>query len=390
MSLPLGWHTDLAAHRLSGARIDDRGDHLVVATPAEPTYHWGNFVLVTDPAAVDDASRWVETFEQAFPEARHRAVGLVADPGERIAWSAAGLVLEHEDVLATVSGPVRRPPVTAYTTRELCSDDDWEQLAVTIDEPTPAQVDFARRRGATRRAMVERGAAAFFGAFEGERLAASLGIVDCGQGVFRYQEVHTDAGHRRRGLAAHLVGVAADWAADRGCRRWVIVADSDSEAGRLYRSLGFGFVLRSSQAYRGPDRVDVTAVGAVVVDDEGRVLLVQRGHEPERGRWTVPGGRVEEGESLAEAVAREVREETGLEVAVHEELWSLRKRVDDARDYVIRDFRATVTGGRLRPGDDAPDARWVAPEDLDALPLTEDLLAWLRRAGVVVSGPEVE
>jgi acetyl-CoA carboxylase carboxyl transferase subunit beta len=82
-----------------------------------------------------------------------------------------------------------------------------------------------------------------------------------------------------------------------------------------------------------------------------------------------------------------VLEETGLEVEVHEELWSLRKQVDDRHDYEIHDFRATVTGGELRPGDDAPDARWFRPEELADLPLTEDLLAWLARAGIAPGRP---
>lgn len=387
MILPLGWRTDLAVHRLSGARIEQHGDHLVVATPAEPAYHWGNFVLVTDPAAVDDAPRWVAAFEHAFPGARHRAVGLVADPARRIAWAEAGLRLEHEDVLATTGGPQRRPLPPGYRVRELRTDAEWEQLASGIDEPSPERLGFARRRAWTRRAMVERGAAAFFGAFAGDELAASLGIVDCGEGVHRYQEVRTAPGHRRQGLASHLVGVAAEWAAARGSRQWVIVADADSDAGRLYRSLGFGFVLRSSQAYRSPDLTVVQAVGAVVVDDDGRVLLVQRGREPDRGRWSVPGGRLEQGETPAEAVAREVLEETGLAVAVHEELWSLTKDIGDDRAYEIHDFRATVVGGELRAGDDAADVRWFAPEELPGLPVTEDLLVWLARAGIVPGRP---
>ena len=384
MELPLGWRTDLAVHRLSGARIDDRGDHLVVTTPSEPTYHWGNFVLVTDPGAVDDAARWLTTFEAALPGARHRAVGLVAEPVDRIAWPAVGLQLEHEDVLATGDGgPERRPLAPGYQVREIGGDEDWEQVAAGTDGATPARLEFARRRSATRRAMAERGVAAFFGAYADGVLAASLGIVDCGAGIFRYQDVQTAAEHRRRGLASHLAGVAADWAAARGCRQWVIIAEAGSDAGRLYRSLGFDFVLRSSQAYRDPDRVAIPAAGAVVVDDRGRVLLVQRGHEPERGRWTVPGGRLEPGETLGQAAAREVLEETGLEVEVQEELWSLRRQVDDQHDYEIHDFRATVTGGRLRPGDDAPDARWFTSDELAELPVTEDLLAWLRRAGVM-------
>lgn len=353
MRLPLGWHTDLAVHRLSGAIITERSDHLVVRTPSESSYHWGNFVLVTDPAAVDDAGRWVAVFEDEFPEAQHRAIGLVAEPANRIAWAAAGLTLEHEDVLATESGPDHRPLAEGYTVR-----------------PVP-----------TRR--ITSGQAAFFGAFAGDRLVSSLGIVGCGEGIFRYQAVETDERHRRRGLAGHLLGVAADWAADRGARQWVIIADSESDASRLYQAVGFRPVVRSCQAYRSPDRVRVPAVGAVVVDGQGRVLLVLRGHEPERGRWTIPGGKVEQGESLAQAVVREVREETGLDVEVHEELWSLTKPVDDERDYEIHDFRASVVGGELTPGDDAPDARWFEPHELASVPLTQDLSAWLQRAGVL-------
>jgi ADP-ribose pyrophosphatase YjhB (NUDIX family)/GNAT superfamily N-acetyltransferase len=382
MRLPLGWHTDLAVHRLSGATITEHSDHLVVRTPTEASYHWGNFVLVTDPDRLDDAGHWVQVFENELPDARHRAIGMVAEPHNRIAWAAAGLVLEQEDVLATGTGPERRPLPEGYEVRGIRTDDEWAQQG-RPDDPNPARVEFARRHTEARRRIVERGDAAFFGAFAGDRLAASLGVVDCGDGTFRYQDVRTDEQHRRRGLAGHLLGVAADWAAARGCRQWVIVADADSDASRLYQSVGFAPVQPSCQAYRSPDRVRVPAAGAVVVDDDGRVLLVQRGHEPERGRWTVPGGRLEEGETAAEAAVREVREETGLAVEVHEELWSLVKPVDDEHDYEIHDFRASVVGGELRPGDDAPDARWFAPEELTELPMTEDLIAWLQRAGVV-------
>jgi GNAT superfamily N-acetyltransferase len=78
----------------------------------------------------------------------------------------------------------------------------------------------------------------------GEECVSSLGIVLCGQDaegrvVARYQSVQTAVDHRRRGLAGHLLGVAAGWAAERGAQRWVIATESDNPAGRLYRSLGF-------------------------------------------------------------------------------------------------------------------------------------------------------
>ncbi|HTW80220.1 MAG TPA: NUDIX hydrolase [Terracidiphilus sp.] len=106
----------------------------------------------------------------------------------------------------------------------------------------------------------------------------------------------------------------------------------------------------------------LVGVGAVIVHD-GKVLLVQRGREPMKGHWTLPGGVLEVGESLAQGVAREIREETGLEVAVLE-LVELLDRIhrEDGRvrfHYVIADYICRVTGGELRAGSDADRVRWV-------------------------------
>jgi 8-oxo-dGTP diphosphatase len=130
----------------------------------------------------------------------------------------------------------------------------------------------------------------------------------------------------------------------------------------------------------------VLAAGAVIRDDEGRVLLVLRARDPQRGRWSVPGGRVEPGEDLPEAAAREAYEETGLEVAVGPELWRVTVPIGDGRLFEVHDFAATVVGGTLTPGDDAADARWVRPDELSTLPLTADLAVYLARAGIAPSG----
>ncbi|MBA3394168.1 MAG: NUDIX hydrolase [Deltaproteobacteria bacterium] len=121
------------------------------------------------------------------------------------------------------------------------------------------------------------------------------------------------------------------------------------------------------------------AVGGIVFDDAGRVLLVERGRPPGVGLWTVPGGKLELGETLAQAVAREVREETGLVVEVGA-LACVVERVGEGYHYVILDYLARVIGGSLAAADDVRDARFVSEAELGALPVTDGLLDVLARA----------
>jgi 8-oxo-dGTP diphosphatase len=134
----------------------------------------------------------------------------------------------------------------------------------------------------------------------------------------------------------------------------------------------------------------VLAAGAVIIDTAGRLLLVRRGREPQRGRWSVPGGRVEPGERLEVAAARESLEETGLHVEVGPELWTVHLPTGDGRTFEVHDFAATPVAGDLRPGDDADDARWVAVRDLHRLPLTTHLVDHLRGGGIVPPLPAVD
>lgn len=121
-------------------------------------------------------------------------------------------------------------------------------------------------------------------------------------------------------------------------------------------------------------------VGAVALLD-GRLLMIRRGHGPAAGEWSVPGGRVEAGELIAEAVVREVREETGLE-CVCGELVGWVERLDDDHHFVILDFDVTVLDDRDPvAGDDAAEAAWVDVDEVGDLRLVDGLAEFLHDHG---------
>ncbi len=124
----------------------------------------------------------------------------------------------------------------------------------------------------------------------------------------------------------------------------------------------------------------LVGVGAVIVDhhlDDRRVLLIRRGQPPLFGEWSLPGGVLECGETLREAVIREAREETGLLVEAVEMLGVYERVIrDDERrvryHYVLLDFLCRVVGGDLTAGSDAADVRWFTRDELPALNLAHD------------------
>ncbi len=121
----------------------------------------------------------------------------------------------------------------------------------------------------------------------------------------------------------------------------------------------------------------IACVGAVVLDAQGRLLLVLRANEPARGTWSLPGGRVEPGEDDATAVAREVAEETGLRVDVGTLAGACTVQAPRGGRYLIHDYRCSVAPGadhRARAGDDAADVGWFTREDLPGLATSPGLL----------------
>jgi 8-oxo-dGTP diphosphatase len=128
----------------------------------------------------------------------------------------------------------------------------------------------------------------------------------------------------------------------------------------------------------------VPCVGAVVHDPAGRLLLIQRGHDPHRGLWSLPGGRVEAGESPEEAVEREVQEETGLRVRAEAPVGRVRIPGDGVV-YDVLDLACTPVDPGEEPvaGDDAAAVLFAAAADLDRLPCTPLLVETLRDWGVL-------
>lgn len=133
-----------------------------------------------------------------------------------------------------------------------------------------------------------------------------------------------------------------------------------------------------------PDR-PVIGLGAIIVDDQRRVLLIRRGSEPLQGQWSLPGGAMELGETLLEGIKREVREETGLEVAVLGLAGVYDRIIADADgktqyQYVLVDYLCRACGGLLLAGGDAGEVRWVEEKELDELHITEFTLPVIKKA----------
>ena len=253
----LGCRTDLALLRAGGSTVEDRGDHLVVRSPHNPTHWWGNFLLLDGPPAEEDAVRWLALFAATFPAAEHVAFAVDGRDGtvsDLAAWAALGLVVEAQAVMtATSVTPAAR--AAGAVCRAVTTDDDWAQsveLRVRChdgpEEPAAFRA-YATAQAHTRRVMVEAGHGGWFGAFADGSLACQMGLFSGGPELARFQSVETRPDHRRRGLARALVGHVSRYGFEvLGARTLVMVADPDYHAIDLYRSLGFAVTETQLQA----------------------------------------------------------------------------------------------------------------------------------------------
>ena len=244
----LGYRTDLMLLRLQGSVVTVGRDYLVVRTPANPGFHWGNFVLADESSVDRPLADLVGIFHAEHPAAAHLAIGV--DGVEGRAWDddalgECGLEVGRSVVMTATQAQEPARPNTEAVCRMLASDDDW---AAAVDlqsaehgEFDPAEHrDFVQRLMGARRQLQEAGLGGWFGAFVGGELLCDLGLFTDGSGLGRFQSVETAVSARRLGLASTLVHHASVVGLrDLAIRDLVMVADPDYSAIRIYRSLGF-------------------------------------------------------------------------------------------------------------------------------------------------------
>ena len=202
---------------LQGNVIEQRPGYQVIRTSANPTFYWGNFLLLAGPPAPGMVSFWVSTFAREFPGASHVAIGVDStdgDAGEGPELAGAGLEVDRSTVLtAAATTPPPRPNQAAQL-RTLDGDADWLaaldlQEAVHGDGDSEGWQGFTGRRLQAMRQLQAQGFGAWFGAFQAGRMVSGLGVFGDGSGIARFQNVDTHPEHRNQGLAGTLVYKAA-------------------------------------------------------------------------------------------------------------------------------------------------------------------------------------
>jgi ribosomal protein S18 acetylase RimI-like enzyme len=246
----LGYRTDLIFHAFDG-EISDRGVYLVIRTPLNPTFYWGNFLLFSHPPGEGDLRAWSALFAQeigAPPETKHLVFGWdspTGDVGVIQPFLETGFRVNRDVVLtcSKPSSPAR--PSDRVSIQALKTAADWAQAVenqVSCRAPEFSERDyrdFRRRQMDRYRKMVVAGLGDWFGAFADRKLVADLGIFHTNS-VGRFQSIQTHPEYRRQGIAGALIYEAAGQTQARhNLHTLVIVAEQASNPARLYKSLGF-------------------------------------------------------------------------------------------------------------------------------------------------------
>jgi ribosomal protein S18 acetylase RimI-like enzyme len=248
----LGYRTDLFFPRFDGV-ILDRGDYLVVQTPTNPAFYWGNFLLFASPPAPGDLGHWRQCFAEELgvpPQIKHLTFGWDApdgDKGDVQPFLDVGFQCFTNVVLTTESVQPPPHPNGTVAIRSLVTDAEWERalslhMLAHGGGESSGEVAFNRKQMERYRAMTQAGRGAWLGAFLNECLVGALGLFCEGQ-IGRFQEVSTHPDYRRQGICGTLIHHATRYGlAELGAQRLVIVAEAGDAAVRVYQSAGYQMV----------------------------------------------------------------------------------------------------------------------------------------------------
>jgi GNAT superfamily N-acetyltransferase len=247
----VGLATELALAATRGS-VEDRGDYLVVRTPDDPGYYYGNLLVLPAAPQVGEVAFWTRRFHEAFgAEIRHVTFawdGTSGEVGAEDELGAAGFKLERQQ---TMVASALQASSSALPLRALSPDEVMDTADLAWRNGDRHDEDFRHfltRRARWHSALVAAGTARFWGAHDGDALIASCGLVSLGERA-RYQDVQTAEAYRGRGLAGALLAAAA---AAESAAELVIVANADSVAARVYDRVGFRTVERTASACRYP------------------------------------------------------------------------------------------------------------------------------------------
>lgn len=244
----LGLRTDLALLASSGSEIEDRGTHLVVRTPSNPGYYWGNCFVLAQPPVPGGEREVIGAFRTEFPEAQHVAIGVDGpdlSPAARAAWEEAGMQVDTCVTLTASSLVQPLATIAEVEVRPLVSEEDWRARAdlgrLLWSQGSRAAWDaYAGARNAQEQALEAAGLGQRFGGFVDGTLVSTGAIYRAEPGLARYQMVETHPEHRRQGIGATLVHAAGQHAlTELGAERLAIVAEEDGPSIGIYRRLGF-------------------------------------------------------------------------------------------------------------------------------------------------------
>ncbi len=248
----LAYRTDLSILAFKG-RLEERADYFVAESPQNPTYFWGNLLVMKRPPQQGDYEKWIKHFEMEFrhqPLIKHMTFGwdsTDASDGEAKTFLENGFEFERSVVLTMTQDQLVTPKhaVARLVIRPLHSDEDWEaaihnQVASELkDFKLESYVPFKRAQFQKYRAMAESGLGKWFGAFVDDRLVADCGVYEF-DGIARYQAVGTHPEFRRRGICGNLVYETAKYAYENlMASKLVMVADPEYHAAKVYESVGF-------------------------------------------------------------------------------------------------------------------------------------------------------